>query len=156
MRRIISIITILGSCGEFYWKLSGVELPGGDVPYCIGNLKGLAEKLNTESLITGVFEVITILSAFVLLALYERENRLRKSYDISVNLKRRQLISTMGLFLPYSIFHGLCFFSYSIISIIYREIFLNLEEPWYSTGSGHIFAPRYFTAISPWVLYWIV
>ncbi|CAJ0587934.1 unnamed protein product, partial [Mesorhabditis spiculigera] len=156
IRHVMFGCSILVIAGQFYWKYSEFEFPTGQVAYCTANMKSIIEKSNIEGFVTVGFEVFTILIGFLLIWLYVRENKVNRSYDISVNLCRKQLIQTMTMFLPYSIFHVLGTILFVVVSGWYRSTFSYLDEPYFSAGSGYTFVPLYLTVISPWILYSII
>ncbi|CAJ0934088.1 unnamed protein product, partial [Mesorhabditis belari] len=61
----------------------------------------------------------------------------------------------MRLFLPYTFLHAFTFLAYTFLFLAYRT-YLNPPEPTYSAAGGFIFCQMYFTAISPWIIYWII
>ncbi|CAJ0926661.1 unnamed protein product, partial [Mesorhabditis belari] len=89
--------------------------------------------------------------AILLMILYHKENKFKKSWDITETLARRQLVQTIQLFLPYSILHGISFSTFPLIGGAYRTIFVNiLDEVSYAAGSGFTFIPMYFVVVAPW------
>ncbi|CAJ0587530.1 unnamed protein product, partial [Mesorhabditis spiculigera] len=141
---------------ELWWKYGGVEWPGNQVAYCIGNIQGIAEKSNIESVMTTIFEISNLLLGTLLVYLYHRQKTHQRSFDVSVNLHRRQLVHTMHLFMPYSVLHVICFMLFNCAIFFYRPLFKFLPEPYFSAGSGLCFFPMYFSAAAPWILWWIV
>ncbi|CAJ0958152.1 unnamed protein product, partial [Mesorhabditis belari] len=82
---------------------------------------------------------------------------MKRSFDISVNMARRQIVETWKLFLPYSALHAVSFIAYQFLGIAYRSIFVKLlDEVSYAAGTGYIFTPTYFVAISPLLIFWII
>ncbi|CAJ0587522.1 unnamed protein product, partial [Mesorhabditis spiculigera] len=115
LHRCLALICTLVILGEQYWKYYEFEWSSEPTAYCTAASKMFATKNNIESGTVIVVEVANIMLGWVL------------------------LVSTMRLFLPYSVFHLAAFLLSAISTPILQFVFVGMPESEYSTTVGYFF-----------------